>query len=504
MKFFIKAFIIIFSFSALTGGYLLYCTMNKNNPSLPAADASQSIESSADKSLGYSSLTKEVTIESLQTKGTIPQWLSGSLLRNGPAQFEINDTKFNHWFDGFAMIHRFTFNKGTVSYQNKFLDTTFRRGALKTGKLPSGFGQKEESSWFSKVGKLFEKPAVYDNANVHITSLGKNMAALTETPHLISFHEKTLESLGPVTFTDKLDGHVCTAHPITDPETQESFNILTNYGNTSYYQIFKIKPQSTHRELVTSIATDYPSYIHTFALTKKYVIILAIPLVVNPLDLLFSTKPFIENFTWKPERETRLIVVERSTGKQIDTFKTEPFFFFHLANSFDEKDDIVIDVVAYPDHAIVKETKLEHLRTSQCNSPSSLKRIIINVAKKTVTTKSIGNAIELPRFNEEYTGKPYTFIYGVNNTDKQLIKINTKTGELKTWQETHCYAGEPVFIAKPNAQHEDDGILLSVVLNAQEKNSFLLILNAQDMKEIGRAIVPHHIPFGFHGNFYKN
>ncbi|MEW9702683.1 carotenoid oxygenase family protein [Paenibacillus sp. SI8] len=38
-------------------------------------------------------------------------------------------------------------------------------------------------------------------------------------------------------------------------------------------------------------------------------------------------------------------------------------------------------------------------------------------------------------------------------------------------------------------------------INGKQGNSFLLVLDAQTMAEVGRAIVPDHIPFGFHGMF---
>ena len=52
---------------------------------------------------------------------------------------------------------------------------------------------------------------------------------------------------------------------------------------------------------------------------------------------------------------------------------------------------------------------------------------------------------------------------------------------------------------RPGGRREDDGVLLSVVLDAGRRTSFLLVLDARDMSELGRAAVPHHIPFGFHG-----
>jgi carotenoid cleavage dioxygenase-like enzyme len=64
--------------------------------------------------------------------------------------------------------------------------------------------------------------------------------------------------------------------------------------------------------------------------------------------------------------------------------------------------------------------------------------------------------------------------------------------------------GEPVFVAAPQATHEDDGVILCVVLNANKGTSFLLVLEANSFAEIARAEVPHHIPFGFHGQYFAD
>jgi beta,beta-carotene 9',10'-dioxygenase len=57
-------------------------------------------------------------------------------------------------------------------------------------------------------------------------------------------------------------------------------------------------------------------------------------------------------------------------------------------------------------------------------------------------------------------------------------------------------------VPAPGAGREDTGVLLSVVLDPAAGTSFLLILDAATLGEIARARVPHHIPFGFHGNFF--
>jgi carotenoid cleavage dioxygenase-like enzyme len=41
------------------------------------------------------------------------------------------------------------------------------------------------------------------------------------------------------------------------------------------------------------------------------------------------------------------------------------------------------------------------------------------------------------------------------------------------------------------------------VLDAAAESSFLLVLDAAGLHELVRARVPHHIPFGFHGQFAR-
>ena len=56
---------------------------------------------------------------------------------------------------------------------------------------------------------------------------------------------------------------------------------------------------------------------------------------------------------------------------------------------------------------------------------------------------------------------------------------------------------------EPDGADEDAGVLLSVVLDARTGTSFLLVLDARDLSELGRAHVPQHVPFGFHGAYFR-
>jgi len=61
--------------------------------------------------------------------GSIPPWLQGTLLRNGPGLFSVGNTSYKHWFDGMALIHSFTFKDGTSgawarTFQMTFMEST--------------------------------------------------------------------------------------------------------------------------------------------------------------------------------------------------------------------------------------------------------------------------------------------------------------------------------------------------------------------------------------------
>ena len=69
--------------------------------------------------VGFETLDREVSVDRLPVQGELPPWLSGSLIRTGPARFEANGRSLNHWFDGQAMLHRFSFGDGGVAYANR-------------------------------------------------------------------------------------------------------------------------------------------------------------------------------------------------------------------------------------------------------------------------------------------------------------------------------------------------------------------------------------------------
>ena len=466
-------------------------------------------------SLGFSTLDKEIAIEELSIKGTLPTWLSGTLVRNGPAKFEIGKKKLRHWFDGFAMLHKFSFQNGKVSYANKFLESKAYKYSKEKGEIGySEFATDPCRSIFKRFTQMFS-PRPTDNANVNISRIANEFVALTEIPLPIEFDPKTLQTVGVSKYDDKLKGIITTAHPHYDFERKEGINYLAHFSAQNSYNVYRIPRGSKKRETIGIISAKEPAYMHSFGLTQNYVVLAEYPFVINPLSLLLNGKPFIENFKWKPNNGTNFLLLDRKTGKLRGRYSTEAFFAFHHINAFEENDKVVIDIVAYPNIDIVQSLYLDVLRgdiNKNMVPAGEFRRYEISLSDSSVRYEIISEEpIELPRINYELSNtKNYRFVYGTgsdkNNPDNfldRLVKVDIENKSSKVWKEDGCYPGEPVFISFPNATKEDEGVIISVVLNSKKGNSFLLILDAGSFGEVARAEVPHHIPFGFHGQFYK-
>jgi torulene dioxygenase len=80
-----------------------------------------------------------------------------------------------------------------------------------------------------------------------------------------------------------------------------------------------------------------------------------------------------------------------------------------------------------------------------------------------------------------------------------LAKFDNKTQTAVIWEQEAHTPSEPIFVADPEGAAEDDGVLLTVVLDGIKGKSYLLCLDARDLRERGRAEMDGAMAFGFHG-----
>lgn len=449
------------------------------------------------------SLEEELPLTNLRTIGEIPAWLKGTLIRNGPSKFESGNNKVYHWFDGLAMLHAFSFEKGEVSYTNRFLRSDAYKTVFDQGSFNyMGFMSDPCRSLFRRVlSTFFPKPEI-PNANVNIGLYFKQHVALTETPLPVCFDPVTLKTLGGFLYQDDLPKANIweSAHPHYG--LQGVYNLMMEFGARSHYVLWKMGENSGERKVVARLEVEKPSYMHTFSVTKNYFILTEYPLVINPLHLL-TGKGFIQNFRWEPELGTRVHVIERASGQKIYSHKMAPFFSFHHVNAYESGSDILLDLIAYADDQVITDLA-SYGEGKSIEPPSKLIRLTLSPSK--ISEKILFDIpFELPRIYEALDGLSYRYLYATDlreGVGRTLYKLDVDQGTFLTWETSSSQPGEPIFVKAPDSQTEDEGVLLSIVL---EKDScYLLILDAKTFQEKGRAIVPHLIPVGLHGSYLSS
>ena len=462
--------------------------------------------SRTDYRLGFTSQDEETRADRLPVAGEVPPWLAGALVRVTPALLDVGGRRVAHWFDGLAMLNRFGFADGQVSYGSRFIESRAYEGAKEGELRQGGFATDPCRSIFKRVQQVFS-PDPTDNPNVNLARIGERYIAMTETPMPVEFDAETLETIGHVGYADKLKAHVTTAHPHHDTGRDELVNYVARFSRVSEYVLYGLPAGGASRRVIARMPVKEPAYMHAFAMSESYLILAEYPLRVNPLKLAFSGKPFIENYTWRGDEPVRFQVFERANGRHRGTYETDAFFCFHHVNAFERGGELVLDLCAYEDASVIDSLYLDETGPRGSFPPVQLRRYTVDLDGGAVRSEPLADGnLELPRIDygsrntRDYSYAYFTG-YGEDWIDR-LVKVDVRDGTRSEWSEDGCYPGEPVFVRQPGTEAEDAGLVLSVVLDTRAGRSFLLVLDAGSFEEIARAEAPHHIPFGFHGQFF--
>lgn len=467
---------------------------------------------------GFNSLSQEHNHIKLSTpENNIPTWLNGSLIKVGPAQFTIGKTKVNHWFDGLAMLYKFEYSNGNITFSNLFIRSE-QYQAHKNGKMQCDeFATKAPLKLLERLKNIFAtmagKTTLNPSCNVNVSKMNNTFIAMTEVNNQIAFNPSTLDTLKQIIYTDNLNGQMTTAHPVLDNKTQELFNILIDIKpNKIKYQIYKTNiqtPQAT-RELVAEFSRTYLFYMHSFFVTSNYVIVYNGPLQTTATSLL--SKPFNQALKYNKNHQCEFIVIDRHSGKLI-VLPVEPMLFLHGINSYETAaGEIIIDLIAYhKEENPYNNFYFKEITNNHLDLTTEVRRYTLNTQNNNAQYEIISqNTIEFPFINPEFQNHEYRYIFATYRDESRpndflngLIKIDLQNPQGKlTWHQPNLYPSEPIFVKNPESENEDDGILMTNVFDSARQISLLLLLDAKSFVEIARINLPCHIPFTLHGNFY--
>jgi beta,beta-carotene 9',10'-dioxygenase len=430
---------------------------------------------------------KAVDYSDLMVKGALPDWLDGAFISTGPGLFDFSGKKSKHWFDGLALLKAFYFKDSAVSFKSTFL---------------------RSDEYLREVDGSLKEKTPYDNGNVAVLQSQGQGVALTESLRNNTFAITDLEATGHFDYADDLELHMCLAHALKDPLSGDWVNVGVTFGPKTTYTVFSIDENTRTRQILATYQSDLAFYMHSFALTKNYIVLFQSPLILDFMALMGGDVGFDEVLKYQSDKPSAMIVIDRATTKA-RCYPTKPFVCFHQVNAYDEANRLVIDLCCSYGEASYNDLSMDVLARGRVEADNFLERIDIDLSKNTLTQQRLSDtAMEFPRVAQSYQGVPYRYAYlSASNVAPGamyggLVKMDVDTKVAILWEEDHCHAGEAIFVPKPDGVSEDDGIALSMVYNSQDDYSFLLVLNGRDFKEIARVNLPVRMPFSLHGDWF--
>jgi carotenoid cleavage dioxygenase-like enzyme len=142
----------------------------------------------------------------------------------------------------------------------------------------------------------------------------------------------------------------------------------------------------------------------------------------------------------------------------------------------------------------------------------SLVRIVMRPGVERASVEKLSDiGFEFPSTNyRRVNGRPYRFAYGASDGPRAdgtyrsaIVKIDLRTGGSTSFGDDAHVFGEPLFVARPQSDGEDDGVLLTVGSAQDAESSVLAVIDARTMALVASAEVPSSIPLGFHGSFVR-
>ena len=443
---------------------------------------------------------EESDYEITEIEGEIPRELHGTLYRNGPSQHVAPDAGFDamHLFDGDGMIHAFHFENGRVRARNRFVRN-------------DGFVQEEREGRYcwNGVGVAANPPldGMRQQHNTNVVSHGGRLLALVENAAPFEVSAPSLDPKGIWNLDGRMLGFATSAHPKVDGHSGEMW--LHGYQPVApFLQLYGIDAAGDIT-LAEAIDAPYPSMMHDLAISEHYAIFPMCPVVID-LERAAEASVFADVLRWQPELGMFFGVRERRAGAETRWISVPtPAFLFHFGNAYEDGDKILVDACTYLD----PEGLLTDLRTLRAGTLGGGFRAVpflyeIDLASGTCRERQLDErAAEFPRHDDRLTGYRNRFGYAVLNTDDGFNAL-TRFDRSGAGSRSHTFgvghsASEPVFAPRGPETAEDDGFVLSVVYNAIEDESSLVILDAAnfDAPPLARLTLRQRVPAGFHGNW---
>ena len=435
-------------------------------------------------------------------EGTIPTDIDGLYLRNTEIPVHEPIGRY-HPFDGDGMLHMISFSQGRAHYRNRFVRTRGFQAEQEAGRalwggLMAPPGASLRPGWGAHEGL---KDSSSTDVVVHA---GKIVSTFYQCGEAYLLDPDTLENQGLASWAP-IDG--VSAHTKVDEATGEL--LFFNYSKHAPYMHYGVVDR--HGKLVhyVPVPVGGPRLPHDMAFTEHYAIL-------NDLPLHWDADALKSGFhaTKMHDRPSRFgIIPRRGQPGEIRWFEAAPTYILHFLNAYEEGDEVVMDAYFQenpepgpkPDAPRGYAHMMGYL--DQHMMRPKLHRWRFNLKTGQATEQRLDDRVlEFGMFNQRYAGRPYRYAYSALAKPgwflfDGLVKHDLVTG--RSWS-LHLsegrYASEAPFVPRIDAKDEDDGYLVSFIIDENTQTSECVLIDCKRFEAgpVVRIALPHKISSGTH------
>jgi carotenoid cleavage dioxygenase len=453
----------------------------------------------------FAPVHEEITADDLEVVGEIPRDLNGVYLRNGPNPQHDPSGRY-HWFDGDGMLHALHFENGTARYRNRWVRTKAFLAEQDSGKpLWTGVMENPRNNPFGNHHGLNLKDSANTDVIVHN---GKAITAWYLCGDPYSVDPLSLETIGADNFMGTLTGDMM-AHQKVDERTGEMF--WFDYGPRAPYLRYGVVGADGKVSHTTDIELPGPRMPHDMGITANHAILMDLPLFQDPE----AARNGRHRVVFDRDMPARFGLVPRyGSGAQVRWFEARPCYIYHVVNSWEEGEEVVMDVCRVKNpHAATEATTPLGRMLAVLRLDAQLYRYRFNLRTGVTLEGPLDDAnTEFPSVDLRQMGYGSRYAYNVHISPEKtlrfdgLVRYDTSDGT----KQQHMFGpgrwgSEAPFAPRDGSTNEDDGYLVTFIHDENTSRSECAIYDAADIESgpVGRVLLPQRVPLGFHATWVR-
>lgn len=441
-------------------------------------------------------------------EGEIPPFLRGSWFANGPATFGRGEIHYRHWLDGDGLLRAIRFDGHGASCTWRWVRSRKRLEEEDAGRaLFRTFGTAFDGDHLNRHGVGIESPV-----NISIFPCAGHLLAFGEQGLPCSVDPTTLDTLDVHTFGGDLNEvSPFSAHPGIDTDSGELVNFGISFSASrpclNFYRFGSDGRLATRRR----IAIPQPSSVHDFALGPRHAVFYLSPYVLDMATILAGGS-VMDALSWRPDHGSRLLVVDRDTGREAAQIPIESNYCLHTVNCFEDDDELVLDLLELDQPLYTEYEVMPNL--FETAGPARPVRYRLDIATWTLAGKqtiATDNLHDFPFIDPRRARRStqHSWMVGISQTGRPgakfldtLVRVDWDAGTMTDAYQTPTdsfLASEPLVV--PHPEHLAQAAVLCRMIDLHGEDDRVLVFDAFDLAAGPTAVLqlPVPTPPSFHG-----